>query len=120
MIVGVMRVVACFALIVMEASELIVDCSCFRLFAVEASLILIVILIKMEVSNDSAPTQMLALTVVTIAEVGEPDLLKGLKVVFADRQHLLVHYPIHDIGARGICQRALVVIEGIYLEGWRL
>ena len=74
----------------------------------------------MEISYDSAPTEVLALTEVAIPKVCEPDFLEGLKVVPADREHLLVHDPVHHIGAGGVCQRPLIVIEGINLVLRRL
>jgi hypothetical protein len=37
-----------------------------------------------EISHDSTPTKMLALAVVAIAKVGEPNLFEGLKVILAD------------------------------------
>jgi hypothetical protein len=74
----------------------------------------------MEISNDSAAAEVLALTEVAISKVCKPDFLEGLKVVPTDWEHLLVHDPVYHIGAGGICQRSLVVIEGIYLVLRRL
>ena len=74
----------------------------------------------MEISNYSAPAEVLALTEVAIPKVCEPNFLEGLKVVPADWEHLLMDDPVNHIGARGICKRPLVVIEGIYLVLRRL
>jgi hypothetical protein len=74
----------------------------------------------MEISNDSAPAEVLALTVVAIPKVCKPNFLESLQVVPADREHFLMHDPVNHIGAGGIGQRPLVVIEGINLELWRL
>lgn len=108
---------ACLSLIIMKTGELVAVSGCLRFFTMEASLILEVILVEMEVSNDSATAQVLTLTVVAIAEVSEPDLLECLKMIPPDGEDLLVNDPVDDVGAGGIRQRALVVIEGVHLEG---
>lgn len=74
----------------------------------------------MEISNDSSPAKVLALTEIAIPKVCKPNFLEGLKVVPADGEHFLVHNPVNHIGAGGIGQRALVVVEGIYFELRRL
>lgn len=74
----------------------------------------------MEISNDSAAAEVLAFPVVAVPKVCKPDFLKGLQVVPADREYFLVHDPVHHIGAGGICQRSLVVVEGINIELWWL
>ena len=58
---------ACLSLIIMKTGELVAVSGCLRFFTMEASLILEVILVEMEVSNDSATAQVLTLTVVAIA-----------------------------------------------------
>lgn len=111
----VVRVSASFSLIIMETGEVIMRSS-LRLFAVKASLIFIVVLVEVEISDDSSTAQVLALTVVTVTEVGKPNFLEGLKVIFADGKNFLMNYPVYNISARRICQGSLVVIERINLE----
>ena len=60
------------------------DGGCLWVFAVETGLVLVIWLVEVEVSYDSAATKMLAFTVVAIPKVSEPDLFEGLKVVLAD------------------------------------
>jgi hypothetical protein len=74
----------------------------------------------MEISNDSSAAKVLALTEIAIPKVCKPNFLEGFQVVPADGEHFLMHNPVHDIGAGGIGQRPLVVIEGINLELRRL
>ena len=108
------------ALMIMIVVEHSVDCCRFRLFPVKAGRILIVILVEMEISNDSSAAQVLALTEIAIPKVCKPYFLEGLQVVPADGEHFLMHNPVHDIGTGGIGQRPLVVVEGINLELRRL
>ena len=117
--VVVVRVCASLALVIVETSEVVVSRSGLRLFAVEASLILKVVLVEVEISNDSSTTQVLALTVVAVAEVGKPNFREGLKVILADGKNFLMNNPVYDICARRVCQGSLVVIEWVHLESRR-
>ena len=63
---------------------------------------------------------MLALAVVAKAKVGKPNLLESLEGVFANGKNFLMYDPVYHISAWRVCERSLVVIEGIHLIGRRL
>jgi len=84
------------------------------LMLVEASLALHMSLIffeLLEVPHNSTVAQWLTLSVVPVAEVRHPDILEGLQVLPANGEDLFVQYPIHDFGAWGVRQGALIVEE---------
>ena len=66
------------ALMIMIVVEHSVDCCGFRLFPVKAGRILIVVLVEMEISNDSSAAKVLALTEIAIPKVCKPYFLEGL------------------------------------------
>jgi hypothetical protein len=71
---------------------------------------------SLKVTDDSAAAKGLALSKVAIAEVVEPDLSKGIEVFFRNGENVLVNDPINDVGARWVCQRALIVVEFAFFQ----
>lgn len=67
----------------------------------------------LEVAHDFASAERLAVAVVAKSEVLHPDALEGGQIFFGDGKHLLVEDPVHDVGARGVGQAALVVVEPV-------
>ena len=68
---------------------------------------------SLEVANDASVAERLAVAIVSKAEVGHPHILEGIKMLLSDGEDLLVEDPVNDIGARRVCQRALVVVESL-------
>ena len=67
----------------------------------------------LEVADDSAAAEGLAVAVVAVAEVLHPNRLEGVEVALSDGQHLLVEDPVDHIGAGRVGQAAFVVVEAV-------
>lgn len=84
---------------------------------------MIIFLLKLlEVADDLSLAEGLAVSVVTVAQVGHPNALEGLKVLSCDGQDLLVEDPVDHISAGRVGQAALIVVEpfGLGLRGYGL
>lgn len=64
-----------------------------------------------KVTDDASSAKGLALPVVSVAEIGEPDLGEGLKMLLCDGKYLFVKDPVDYVCTRWVSQGAFVVVE---------
>ena len=70
---------------------------------------------SVEISDNSAVTEGLAFTEVSIAEVTQPDFSESVKVLLGDGKDLFMKDPVYNISTRWVGQRTLVVIVGFLI-----